>query len=128
MSAKKSIILQGSRGSPTFSRGVQLFPGGGGGSNCLFPIEIHITCDFPGGGPDPLSPPLWIHTWGALQAKANGASREWGESMRGGWNPWLIGGGPGELPWNFFKIYVSENAFQAFLKPLFSIFYDLNIK
>ena len=27
--------------------GVQLFPGG---SNCLFPIETHITCDFPGGG------------------------------------------------------------------------------
>ena len=35
-----------------FSRfqGVQLFPGGGGGgANCLFPIETHITCDFPGG-------------------------------------------------------------------------------
>ena len=31
-------------GGPTFSRG------GGGGSNCLFPIETHITCDFPGGG------------------------------------------------------------------------------
>ena len=35
--------------------GVQHFPGGvqlfsGGGSNCLFPIETHITCDFPGGG------------------------------------------------------------------------------
>ena len=27
-------------GGPTFS-------GGGGGSNCLFPIETHITCDFP---------------------------------------------------------------------------------
>ena len=41
--------------------GVQLFPGG---SNCLFPIETHITCDFPGrgGGPAPLSP-LWICTW-----------------------------------------------------------------
>ena len=38
------------KGGPTFSRG-------GGGSNCLFPIETHITCDFPGvGGPDPLSP------------------------------------------------------------------------
>ena len=32
--------------------GVQLFPGG---SNCLYPIETHITCDFPGG-------PLWIRT------------------------------------------------------------------
>ena len=49
-SSKKSIIFQGSRGGPTFSRGVQLFSKGGGGSNCLFPIETHITCDFPGGG------------------------------------------------------------------------------
>ena len=37
---KKSIIFQGSRGGPTFSRGVQLFPRG---SNGLFPIETHIT-------------------------------------------------------------------------------------
>ena len=50
--SKKTIIFQGSRGGPTFSRG-----GGGGltfargaGSNCLFPIETHITCDFSGGG------------------------------------------------------------------------------
>ena len=45
---------------PTFSRGVQLFPGGGGGggggSNCLFPIEAHITCDFPGGVRTPCPP------------------------------------------------------------------------
>ena len=47
--------------------GVQLFPGEGPffsrGSNCLFPIETHITCDFPGGGGglDPLSPPLDPH-------------------------------------------------------------------
>ena len=40
---------------------VQHFPGGGGsnffpgGSNSLYPIETHITCDFPGesGPPDP---------------------------------------------------------------------------
>ena len=33
------------RGSNIFQGGggVQLFPGGGGGSNCLFPIETHIT-------------------------------------------------------------------------------------
>ena len=49
---KEIYHFQGSRGGPTFSRG---------GSNCLFPIETHITCDFPGGGPDPLSP-LWIRT------------------------------------------------------------------
>ena len=44
---------------PTFSRG-----GGGGGSNffqgggsnCLFPIETHITCDFPGGSGPPVPP------------------------------------------------------------------------
>ena len=40
---------------PTFSRG-----GGGptfrGGSNCLFPIETHITCDFPGGVRTPCPP------------------------------------------------------------------------
>ena len=41
------------RGSDIF-QGVQLFPGG---SNCLFLIETHITSDFPGGGPDTLSPP-----------------------------------------------------------------------
>ena len=46
--SKKTIIFQG-------SRGVQLFPGGGGGgSNCLFPIETHITCDFPGGSGPPV--------------------------------------------------------------------------
>ena len=41
-----------------FPEGSNFFQGGGGGSNCLFPIETHITCDFPGGGggPDPLSP------------------------------------------------------------------------
>ena len=33
--------------------------GGGGGSNCFYPIETHITCDFPGGsGPPP--PLMWI--------------------------------------------------------------------
>ena len=54
--SKKSIIFHGSRGDPTFSRGVQVFPGGGGGSNCLFPIETHLTCDFPGGSGPPVYP------------------------------------------------------------------------
>ena len=46
--SKKTIIFQG-------SRGVQLFPGGVG-SNCLFPVETHITCDFPGGYGPPVTP------------------------------------------------------------------------
>ena len=57
--SKKSIIFQGFRGGSTFSRG-------GGGptfSSCLFPIEIHITCDFPGGSGPPV-PPLDPHLWG----------------------------------------------------------------
>ena len=40
------------RGSNIF-QGVQLFPGVQlfqGRSDCLFPIETHITCNFPGGG------------------------------------------------------------------------------
>ena len=50
------ISFEGSNGGPTFSRE------GGGGSNCLFPIETHKTCDFPGGSGPPV-PPLWIRTW-----------------------------------------------------------------
>ena len=42
---------------PTFSRGFQLFPRE---SNCLYPIETHITCDFPGGSGPP-DPPLDPH-------------------------------------------------------------------
>ena len=44
------------RGSNIFQGGgVQLFTGGGG-SNCFFPIETHITCDFPGGVRTPVPP------------------------------------------------------------------------
>ena len=49
-----------------FQRGSNIFQGGGGGgggsnffqggSNCLFPIETHITCDFPGGVRTPCPP------------------------------------------------------------------------
>ena len=40
-----------------FERGSNIFQGGGG-SNCLFPIETHITCAFPEGGgvPTPCPP------------------------------------------------------------------------
>ena len=41
-------------------RGGSNFFQGGGGSNCLFPIETHITCDFPGGSGPPV-PPLDPH-------------------------------------------------------------------
>ena len=49
---RRSKFFQGV--GPTFFKG-------GGVSNCLFPIESHITCDFPEGS-GPLSP-LWIRTW-----------------------------------------------------------------
>ena len=34
-----------------------------GGSNCLFPIETHMTCDFPGGSGPPVPPPLDPHLY-----------------------------------------------------------------
>ena len=45
--SKKTIIFQCFRGGPTFSRGVQLFPGR---VQMLISVETHITCDFPEGG------------------------------------------------------------------------------
>ena len=42
-----------------FFQGVQFFQGV---SNCLFPLETHLICDFPEGVRTPC-PPLWIHTW-----------------------------------------------------------------
>ena len=56
---KENYHFQGSGGGPSFSRdgGSNFFHGG---SNCLFHIQTHITCDFPGGsGPTaPLDPHL----------------------------------------------------------------------
>ena len=54
------LILQKSNGQ--FQRNLSFFnvPGGSnffqGGSNCLFPIETHITCDFPGVSGPPVPP------------------------------------------------------------------------
>ena len=39
--------------------------------------------------------------------------------MRGGGTLCSLVGDRGSSPGNFFKIYVSENAFQAILKPFF---------
>ena len=50
---EKTILFQGSRGDPTFSRGVQLFPGG---DQMLISIETHITCDFQVGGGEVRTP------------------------------------------------------------------------
>ena len=44
---RKLSLFKVQEGVQHFPGGVQLFPGG---SNCLFPIENHKTCDFPGGG------------------------------------------------------------------------------
>ena len=46
-----NIFQGGGGGGPTFSGG-----GGGGVSNCFFPLETHITCDFPGGSGPPVPP------------------------------------------------------------------------
>ena len=63
--SKKTIIFQGFRGSPTFSRegslfsmgggGVQLFPGGGLNAN-LYSNQLYLSFSRGGGGRDPLSP------------------------------------------------------------------------
>ena len=55
-----------------FFQGVQLFPGGGGGgegaSNCLFPIETHLICDFQEGVRTPAPPPSGSALGAALTA------------------------------------------------------------
>ena len=56
----------------------------------------------------------------------SGESRE-GEYEMGD-EPPVIREFRGAFHGKFFKIYVSENAFQAILKPIFSIFYNLNFK
>ena len=50
--------FRGGGGSNLF-QGVKLFPGGRGLGVQMLILETHRTCDFPGGGVDPLSP-LWI--------------------------------------------------------------------
>ena len=55
--SNRTIIIQGSRGGPPFPRGGgSNFFQRGWGSNCEFPIETHINCNFP---PDP----LWIRAY-----------------------------------------------------------------
>ena len=57
---------------------------------------------------------------GALKAEVfnRAAKAARGGSMRGGLNPLSLGG-LGASKGKFCKIYVSENAFQAVLKPIF---------
>ena len=67
--AEKTILYQGSRGGPLFSRGgggrVSNFfqgGGGGGGGQMLISLETHVrTCYFPGGGVRTPYPPLDPH-------------------------------------------------------------------
>ena len=57
---------------------------------------------------------------GALKAEfLNGAAKAARGEYERGMNLLLLLGGPGGSPGNFFKIYVSENKFQAILKPIF---------
>ena len=59
--SKKTIIFQGFRGVPIFSRGgSNLFQGGGGGGvQMLISMETDITCDLPKRVRTPY-PHLWI--------------------------------------------------------------------
>ena len=50
--SKKTIIFQGFRGGPTFSRGGPAFSRG---VQMLISNETHQTCDFPGGSCTPIS-------------------------------------------------------------------------
>ena len=56
---KEIYRFQGSRWGPIFSRGSAFSQGV---SNCLFPIETHLICDFTEGVRTPC-PPLLIRTW-----------------------------------------------------------------
>ena len=49
--SKKSIIFQGFRGGPTFSRGGPAFSRG---VQMLISIETHKTCNLPGGSCPPI--------------------------------------------------------------------------
>ena len=54
---KKTVLFQGSIGGPTFSRGGDPTFSRVGGVQMLISIETQITCDFVGGGSEPLPPP-----------------------------------------------------------------------
>ena len=52
----ETIVFQGFKGVPSFSKGVNFFRGGGQDAN-FYSIETYRTYDFPGaGGPDPIPP------------------------------------------------------------------------
>ena len=62
------------RGQTFFRGGGQTFSRGGGGWSNFFQgslnANLYRTYDFPG-GPDPLSPPLWIRTCTGISSKTN---------------------------------------------------------
>ena len=65
----KTIVSKTPGGSNIF-RGVQLFPGAGGGGGPS--IRIKITCDFPGSGFGPLSPSGSSHENSLFRCSAHG--------------------------------------------------------
>ena len=62
---KETIAFQGSRWGSIFSRGSNFFQGV---SNCLFPIETLLICDFPEGVRTPAPPPSGSALGAALTA------------------------------------------------------------
>ena len=94
-------------------------------SLCALPSMLRLLCSIVSSsgqcpGPDP---EMLLPGGGALKAEvlnraAKAAKRGGGESMRRVLNPPSLWG-QGASPGKFCKIYVSENAFQAILKPIF---------
>ena len=65
--SKKTIIFQGFRGGPKFSKGVNFFQGGEG-VQMQISIETHITCDFLRGVKTNLPPPpMYLHLFDEFQ-------------------------------------------------------------
>ena len=81
-------------------------------STCTLLLVIHVRYDSQG----------WTQRgclWGGGHFKPKAQAVSGGESMRGGLTPRSFEGGTGDLPRNFLKIYLSENAFRAILNPIF---------
>ena len=68
-----------------------------------------------------------VYGEGGAEGLNRAAENSSGGRVREVVEPPLFGRGPEDSP-DFLKFHGSENAFHASLKPIFSIFYNLNFK